>query len=503
MSPHELPLFFFFFFFHIAFIRSLVPSVRPPPPPLPPPLPPPSPPPHLTSSSLREKARSALVDTYRRYVLTELARRSLPGSYYTWIIKSMLRRISDSLDDLLRDARGSLTPEDPMNHKWAAVDDLTAPMPPSPALSPPSSLDHGSEDTDTDGSSVHTPSATSSFTLNTPSNASVASPPLSSSPSDPEPGSDAEQPTASGEQDLLSADAFATYTALSEHAVRLRQLLVLAGAKAAQDERELRARETILEVRCRRRAWLARRLVASSVGMADLGMSAVFERSPLGLRSWTAEDVEREDDGEEEDEEGPFEWVEEDGRRALHVEMWNERVGRASLRQRLGLSGNQLFPVSEEEEEGDDEGGDEDGALVAREMALDLDFELEVGNDWVRAADEGDEDDEDDDDDDGHPTPLDLVLLERPKARPRMRVRTNSMHLRRRHLESVGGLPLCSPLKGCHRHPGVSEVDAIGFFDHEDSEEFTLSMDLPRRRSGGYDREGWISPALGVMMECR
>ena len=59
------------------------------------------------------------------------------------------------------------------------------PLPSSPPPSPPSSLDHGSKDTDTDDSSVHTPSPTSSFTLNTSSDVSVASPLLPSSPSDP------------------------------------------------------------------------------------------------------------------------------------------------------------------------------------------------------------------------------------------------------------------------------------------------------------------------------
>jgi len=182
---------------------------------------------------------------------------------------------------------------------------------------------------------------------------------------------------------------------------------------------------------------------------------------------------------------GPFELVE-DVRKSIHTDTWNERPRGGDLRRRLGLSDNRLFPVCEEEE-------DDDGVLVAREMSLDLDFELDIGNDWVRESDEDDEDDESED-----LTPLDLVLMERPKARPRLRMRTNSMHMRRRRLESVD-LPislsstslLCSPLS--------PKGDPVGFLDQE--EEFTLSMDLPRRRSGGYERETrWIS---GVVMECR
>ena len=54
--------------------------------------------------------------------------------------------------------------------------------------------------------------------------------------------------------------------------------------------------------------------------------------------------------------------------KVLHVEMWNEWVSRASLRQWLGLSENQLIPVSEEED-GDgvtDKDDEDDNARCSR-----------------------------------------------------------------------------------------------------------------------------------------
>jgi hypothetical protein len=332
---------------------------------------------------------------------------------------------------------------------------------------------------------------------------------------------------------------------------------MLASANQVHEMREIQHREAMLEIRCKRRAWLNKRLVAGvGVGMRDggIGMAMPFERSPLGLRSWLAEDVEEEEEEEE---------VEEAD---LEADTWNgntEDEGEDGFDEwmsplRKKFKGMRLLPVEEEREDYGD-GDDDEGELVTRELEIDLEMNLEDG--WIRSDDNGD----------GTTTitasptsPMDIVL-ERPKIMPRIRPSlrmgglinnnniNNSMYLRRHCLDSfelpvsfpnsrphhlTPGSLLCQPLKGCGGGgPGVVDGGVNGSaFDTEgafgpvvgcEDEEFTLAMDLPFKRRGGGDEvvvidgtggggggggggEGyeekerrWIAPASLGVVDCR
>jgi hypothetical protein len=206
----------------------------------------------LTSSSeLRQRARSGLLDAFRRFVVQELKSRLPSGGYTIWIAQSTLRRteehmarlaeyavstVSLPLPDFSFDCQTATVPED----LFAYEDD---------AASETASLSR-TVGTESDSSSVHTPDSTCAFRHGT-----SAALPLH----DPD------------------AEAFA---ALSRRAFRLREHLVrsaTAHRNAAADDTALLA---IAEVRGRRRAWLNRQL-RGGAHLSDIGFATPVRSSQL------------------------------------------------------------------------------------------------------------------------------------------------------------------------------------------------------------------------------
>ena len=454
----------------------------------------PSPPEHpgITpkARALRRAARAALVDAYRRFVLTELTRR-LPGfssrdasgnyqgvyggGFCVWILHSMRRRAQERIDQLFEEAhaeqaydrRVSLTEvqqvleQNPGNPK-VIPHRMEATM---TIVSPTFDGDEDETATDTDGSSLHTPSSCSHFNqflVRPPTSASShsralsssdiqdecqpgqeldspfpttpssspsppTSPTLPSSPSSPtfldSPSSPTtpspipifpSRPTSSTLSQDLTGNALLEYNDLMDLRERLLQLAIFADSQNRIAAEEMRSRLEVLTVRSRRRAWSTgafrvgcggrARSCQAFVGFSlqsQYGFAMPFKSSPLARFSWTAEDLEKEDQMELEiastrdfvsanlsqDELETIEDEEAEDNRPLvdgEFELYEEfpgpspldlrgRRGRRNHRRRknmldMGMSGSmhRLFPVSEElEGEG--------------EEAVDLEFRVALG----------------------------------------------------------------------------------------------------------------------------
>ena len=267
--------------------------------------------------------------------------------------------------------------------------------------------DTDSIETDTDGSSVHTPSSghetfifppplsksgnpnmpavppksTGIARVVRPTPVQAKPPPATLIPECPPPGS-------------LPPTEMAEYKSLSRLTGKLQYLLIGAHARAAQAESEAKQREVVVEVRSRRRAWLNRSFgpLSPSTGakgkwdngtfcgyIATCTMSTPYMSSPLAKCVWTAEDWEY----------APDVCVE-------HEVLFQERtrpcasnnaeqVGFGYQLRRMGSERGakrgepKLFPVTEEEEEefipvqGDEE------TLMGKRMRDDGLRELELG----------------------------------------------------------------------------------------------------------------------------
>lgn len=209
---------------------------------------------YLTASKeLRQRARSGLLDAYRRFVVRELKTRLPSGGYTIWIAQTTLRRTEEHMARLAECAASTVSlplPDFSFDCQTASVsEDLFAYDDDVDAASETASLSC-TVGTESDGSSVHTPDSTCAFRRGTP--AALA-------PSDP------------------NAEAF---SALSRRALRLREHLLRSEAaqhNAAADEAALLA---IAEVRGRRRAWLNRQL-RGGAPLSDLGFATPVRSSQL------------------------------------------------------------------------------------------------------------------------------------------------------------------------------------------------------------------------------
>ncbi|PBK76141.1 hypothetical protein ARMSODRAFT_905635 [Armillaria solidipes] len=409
--------------------------------------------PTLTPKALRRRARSTLVDAFRMYVAGELSRRLPSGGYYPWIIRSMLRRASDTMADLLQQAVE-------INNAF-----VTSPFedegyfpPPSLVTSPFSSIEDDGGDTDTDGSSVHTPS-TAYFSLRSMHSRHSHVP---------------ETPTdyTSVPRHLqgLSTDELLEYQSLSSHCVRLRQLLILQEAKEEHHANEVRQRDAILEIRSRRRAWQNKALVAR-VGDMNVGLATPYASSRLAQVSWSGEDYEYVPPSY--DSTAEEEYVEE-------YDEYDEKLG-LGLKRSKGRSDAKLFPVSEE---------DEEEPFDAQE------YELELGLDGLDDVDAALRAWKIEDGDDYEEGIVNYAGI--GKVSIHTRIRTNSLHVNRlgaRPNVNVESLPrhsstlsatslLCQPLR-VERPPTYSKVDTadleFGGYKRLLGDEFTLSMDVPLR----------------------
>jgi hypothetical protein len=207
------------------------------------------------SKELRQRARSALLDAYRRFVVQELKSRLPQGGYTVWIAQSTLRRTEEHMASLAEFAVSTVSlplPDISFDCQTASVpEDLFAYDDDMDAASETTSLSR-TVGTESDGSSVHTPDSTCAFRHGTPAALTVNDP---------------------------NAEAFA---ALSRRALRLREHLHRAEAaqrSVATDEAALLA---IAEVRGRRRAWLNRQLRGgahlSHIGFATPVLSSQLAR---------------------------------------------------------------------------------------------------------------------------------------------------------------------------------------------------------------------------------
>ncbi|KAI9438878.1 hypothetical protein BJY52DRAFT_540653 [Lactarius psammicola] len=244
-------------------VQSLIPNSSPPQLPLvaPPPPPPPSPPCQpstegamnnswIVTKELRQRARSSLLDTYRRFVIQELKSRLPSAGYTIWIAQSTLRRTEEHMASLTDSPSSTISLPLP---ELSSFDCQTA-IVPEDLFAYDDDPDAASETvaTESDGSSVHTPDSTCAFRRGMPAALALADP---------------------------NAEAFA---ALSRRALRLREHLLrvdVARRNAAADDAALLA---VAEVRGRRRAWLNRQLRGGAY-LSDLGFATPLSASSLHL----------------------------------------------------------------------------------------------------------------------------------------------------------------------------------------------------------------------------
>lgn len=239
-------------------VQSLIPNSSPPQLPLvaPPPPPPPCQPftegalnsSWIMTKELRQRARSSLLDTYRRFVIQELKSRLPSAGYTVWIAQSTLQRTEEHMASLTDSPSSTISLPLP---ELSSFDCQTATVP-EDLFAYDDEPDAASETvaTESDGSSVHTPDSTCAFRRGTPAAFTLADP---------------------------NAEAFA---ALSRRALRLREHLLridVARRNAVADDAALLA---VAEVRGRRRAWLNRQLRGGAY-LSDLGFATPVRSSQL------------------------------------------------------------------------------------------------------------------------------------------------------------------------------------------------------------------------------
>lgn len=232
-----------------------------------------------SARALRRKARATLVDVYRRYVLPELSAPFCHGGYIFFILQSMLRRIESQMCFIVQNAGAELG-------RVGHAPRLR--ISPSALSENPFEDDEGSSattETDTDGSSIHTPqdsfaehpimchtTSSEDALINAENGVAVPRSPISSpvAPSPPSYSRAAQR----------KPDPLAEYTMLHASAVRLRGLL----CRTEETERNVTTERTtqmaMLEIKSRRRAWSARALLGSAP-MVLAGLATPVRSSPL------------------------------------------------------------------------------------------------------------------------------------------------------------------------------------------------------------------------------
>ncbi|KZV72573.1 hypothetical protein PENSPDRAFT_559351, partial [Peniophora sp. CONT] len=212
----------------------------------------------LNHAPLRLRARSVLVDAYRRHVACELRQRLPSAGYAAWVAQSMLRCTTDEMTRLVEYMGGVVPP--PLSYRSLGMsmtrrsathlfydeDDLPEEM---DGMSLADSVS-----TDTDGSSVHTP-------LSTPVGTEVR--------------------RRISQQKSLSMNTDAErYHELQQHALHLRQVLVHVEAIHNHEEYEARNLQAVLAIRARRRAW-SNRVLMGGAPHSELGFATPRTSSPL------------------------------------------------------------------------------------------------------------------------------------------------------------------------------------------------------------------------------
>ncbi|KAF9075817.1 hypothetical protein BDP27DRAFT_1414984 [Rhodocollybia butyracea] len=316
----------------------------------------PPPPPPLSPRALRRRARSSLVDAFRLHVLPELTRRvrtsSITGSpvlapaalygsetfapYYSWIVVSTLKRVDARLSKTSQELRDEMDAVG-IDSSTLSIDALPGrdsgyiTGPATPTVQAPSgsasgdnsdgdsSLRSGSE-AESETESCDADSVSDSVTL-IGSSLSVSGDDLAafrcgqpkpslcdhSTPLSPPPylktvSSTFDIPTSAPlalpEVPLPEYlnDLLTQHNEFSKIHLRLVHLLLSVHARAAAAAAEITQRETILEVRGRRRAWLNRALKAQDGSIEPTkpnpswgAMGSPFRPSGLGKYSFTSD----------------------------------------------------------------------------------------------------------------------------------------------------------------------------------------------------------------------
>lgn len=215
--------------------------------------------PVVRSECIRRRARGQFVDIYRSWILPELKRRSNFSDYYSWILRSLLERNKAHVSYLLEQV-GAPAPPTEDDYLLSRTNKV---LPPSRESST------GTEDegdglsiaatTDTDGSSIHTPTEGVSLYRNSYLNT--------------------EFPRTPSPQEFTPED-LELYHSLSQEGDRLRQLIHrndLFESRITGDEAQL---HSMLEVKSRRRAW-SNRDFCGGAPMAFVGLATPFKSSPL------------------------------------------------------------------------------------------------------------------------------------------------------------------------------------------------------------------------------
>lgn len=215
--------------------------------------------PVVRSECIRRRARGQFVDIYRSWILPELKRRSNFSDYYTWVLHSLLERNKAHMAFLLEQV-GAPAPPSEDDYLLSRARKL---LPPSRESST------GTEDegdglsiaatTDTDGSSIHTPTEGVSLHCNS--------------------YLDTEFPRSPSPQEFTPED-LELYHSLNQEGGRLQQLIHrndLLESRVSSDEVQL---HTMLEVKSRRRAW-SNRDFCRGAPMVLVGLGTPFKSSPL------------------------------------------------------------------------------------------------------------------------------------------------------------------------------------------------------------------------------
>ncbi|TFK31572.1 hypothetical protein BDQ12DRAFT_618677 [Crucibulum laeve] len=417
--------------------------------------------PTLSPRILRRRARSGLVDTYRLYVLSELSRRFPSGGYYIWIIESMLRRSTERMNMLVQQS-GSQSPMVCVSPQVQEMKCFTPTTMTVPSLfSDDEADDDASGSTDTDGSSIHTPSLSHHISYrSTPSSSSAdiryqqhLSKCLESL------------------QDCLTPVHFKEYKSLSQLRSRLYQMLIRANNEVTQAGVEARQRLDVLEIRSRRRAWSNKALAGA--GVRHYGLAMPPRSSPLAKCMWTAD---------------KYEYAPDDV-----VQLPRERFELPVSPIRRAMDGPRLFPVCEEDEyEGD---GDDEFGIHGFEDDDDYEGIIHDNMDLPDSCMYDEEESA------GFPVTFEV---ERPQIRPRMR--TASMYKPWPEYPSSNSPPkqltssslLCQPVSFSapqvssrsitpepRKGPIYTELDVsvgnidVAVYGQHAGDEFTLAMDLP------------------------
>lgn len=265
-----------------------------------PPGPPPSPPSTLSSHMLRRKARSALVNSFRRHVLPTLSSNMTTGpfAYVAWIVRSILRQNEAKVEALIQEAGLGMTlyssdgRDSPLSHHASKMTRTVSTGSKSLSDSPFFEDDEfgGGEtsSTDTDGSSVHTPTDSLLHTTFPPSPLPIPKHKriYQGVPRSPSPPSPPTSPTTTP-----SPKAISTLNTLSTLSNRLQILLGNLHQTHASMKSEEKQLLAVLEVKSRRRAWSNRDLLGGA-RVKDIGFGMPERGSSLSRCVVSSDEVE-------------------------------------------------------------------------------------------------------------------------------------------------------------------------------------------------------------------